>query len=252
MNCRTLVVALVLSLPSFAQTGEPSDAGTGEWNPPEDSRKPQSNVDLDSLVDRWRHRAAAADDLPPKLAGFLLGVRLGLAIPLGKMASGNTWPISHWVPLNVPIQLDFGGRLGSGLGIGGYFQFAPHATANCPSGNCYALSFRVGLQAEFRFLNEEGPMMPWVGAALGWEWLKAWEEAHLFGGEYLLSGPELVLQGGVDFRLGRRWALGPYLAVHVSQYYWSGSTLSSSGPLPSSDFTTHAWIILGVRSSVTF
>lgn len=64
----------------------------------------QSNVDLGALLDRWRHRvsAAAADDLPPKLAGFLLGARLGVAIPLGEMVSGNTWPISHWVPLNVP------------------------------------------------------------------------------------------------------------------------------------------------------
>lgn len=197
---------------------------------------------------------ALADDLPPKLGGFVLGARLGLAIPGGRAARG-TENIGYAVPVAVPFQLDLAGRLSFGLGFGGYFQLAPGGTDHCPAdATCSALSMRLGLQAEYRFLQGRR-VMPWVGAGVGLEWLFLRLEAGGQESRSYYSGPEGVLQGGVDFRLGRRWAIGPYLALHVAEYSrrrFETPLGTQDETIPSGERATHTWTVLGVRSSVTF
>jgi len=198
---------------------------------------------------------AFADREPPKLGGFVLGGRLGFAFPEGKIDRGAQKGISSAVPLAIPLELDLGGRFPFGLAVGAYFQLAPGAT-DCPSNEtCEALYSRLGVQMEYRFLNGQR-VMPWVGGGLGWEWFSFREEAPgVAAATVTATGPELSLQGGVDFRLGRRWAIGPYLTLAFGRFdreELKSSFGNASATVPSGDRTTHTWIHLGVRSSVTF
>ena len=198
---------------------------------------------------------AFAQGETPKLGGFVLGARLGLAFPGGKIDRAASEGISYAVPVAVPFELDVGGRFSFGLGLGGYFQLAPAATDHCPAGHtCSALSFRLGVQGEYRFRNGER-VMPWVGAGFGWEFFALEEKA---GGQTTTAtawGPEGNVQGGVDFRLGRRWAIGPYLALHFARFdkeKVDGPAGNQTVTVPSGERATHTWTIVGVRSSVTF
>ena len=290
-SARFLASALLVSLPAFGQTGEcpPSGAtdggvaGQAEGCPDPhgplttDTRGLDSNwndIQLDLQLERLgahpsdapesperkkdelRTRpvpAVAADDLPPKLGGLVVGARIGFGFSVGTLKA--SWSaVSHYAPWSVPLELELSGRLRSGLGFGGYFQFAPAGTANCPSsGMCHALTLRTGLRAEFRFLNG-WLVMPWFGAAFGWEWLML-REGGFLAQTVNLSGPELGLQAGVEFRIGRRWTIGPYVAAHLSQYVLfniEGFFGEDAQVFPSSERTVHAWLMAGGRTSVTF
>jgi len=197
---------------------------------------------------------AFGDGPPPKLGGFVLGARLGFAFPEGKADAGAAEPLRRAVPVAIPFELDLGGRFPFGLALGAYFQLAP-GVPDCPAGEtCDALYSRIGVQAEFRFRNGSR-VMPWVGGGLGWEFFSFREELNGLGATLTATGPELSLQGGVDFRLGRRWAIGPYLTLAFARFdreRLETSLGNATATVPSGDRSTHTWIHLGVRSSVTF
>lgn len=234
-----LAIGLV-SLPAIAQPVD-GDAGLGSVGEVEPSAQKTDDVARHARPHR------VIDEEPVR---FVLGARLGVGLPVRlTLDGGDLWPRAHWASLNTPIQLDFGARLGFGLVLGGSFQLAPHHPSVVSES---ALSFRLGLQADFRFVNGRNRLVPWLGGAVGWEWLTARDGTSL-ARDYLLSGPTGTLQGGFDIRLGKHrqsgaWTLGPYLAVQITHFLWAWSMW----PLPSAELATHALIIFGVRSSVTF
>jgi len=182
---------------------------------------------------------AAALEVTPVLA-----LRLGVAPALGSAVADL--PIADTIPLQFPIQLD--ALLGQGpLALGAYGSWGPAHAAKCGDASCSAWVGRLGLQATWTFAVEGGPA-PWVGLASGYEWAR---EDRTRGGTVTTTwaGWEpIAVQGGVEWRVLRWLALGPYGLVGVGRY--SRYTVDTGFEQASSAIphqAIHAWIHLGVR-----
>jgi hypothetical protein len=156
------------------------------------------------------------------------------------------------VPLQFPVQLDVLGRAGAAA-LGAYGALGLAHAGRCDAGaTCSAWTARVGLQGTWSFRTESG-LEPWVGLASGYEW--ASEDRTRGGGTVITRyrGFEpLAVQGGLEWRVFRRLALGPYTLVSVGRYtrYAVDTGLeSASVSIPSP--TTHVWFQVGVRGRLS-
>jgi hypothetical protein len=180
-----------------------------------------------------------------------LSVRLAYAPALGQLAPRV--PISDVVGAQVPVQLDALWRFGP-LSAGGYasWGFGQVTQRGCDDGaDCSASVLRAGIQATYLLPRPAGVFFPWAGAGLGWERLS--ERRSRLGREttHAWSGLEGLLQGGVEWPLGRRITAGPFAAVAIGRYrdvalHTSVESASSEIRAPA----VHAWIHLGFRGSV--
>jgi hypothetical protein len=186
--------------------------------------------------------AARAQDLPP---GIELGARLGYGLPLGDVDTHGTVgdPLGETIGHMVPIWIDAGYRLAPRWFAGLFFAFAPGSTGGALSRLCNSnggLAYRdpalpdlcsvfdVRAGAEVHYHLAPGQLWdPWLGAGLGYEWLRV----GFPHGETWASGFELVnLQVGLDVAVGTRVHLGPYAALTTAVYSWN-DTLPSQGPV---------------------
>jgi len=221
--------------------------------------------------------AAAADEpaaTTPADSKLHLALRTGFGVPLGTYAEQRSLAGFRETNVNalgddtygaIPLWLDAGYRLTPELMLGVYFAYGlvlPKTAESgdplgggCPEGfDCFASGVRLGVQAQYRFLL--GPsFQPWLGIGLGYEWVSSRLEGQAFGipldASTSYSGPDLLqLQGGVDFRLGRVFGLGPFLSVSAMQY--TSCSLELSGDASTCELNDggwHGWLLLGVRGS---
>ncbi len=200
-----------------------------------------------------RIAATLAALLLPALAGAgggpTLAARVAFAPAVGSVAA--SLPMSEGLQAQLPLQLDALWRFGPfsagaytsvGLGLVG-------AAACADGADCSGSAVRVGVQG-IRDFGARGPGWPaaWAGVGLGWEWAR-WSRERL-GSEtsWSYGGPEALVQGGAEWRLGRRLALGPYALVGLGRY----ASVSLDTPVASASADVgerafHAWIHLGVR-----
>lgn len=180
-----------------------------------------------------------------------LALRLGVALPVGDAAPDA--PLSDELSFEIPFQLDALWRSGR-IAAGGYGAWAPAGAGSCLAGaSCEASGWRAGLQATYGFPARRGQpgargFEPWVGVAAGWEWAT---HRQSLGSEISTtwSGPELGLQAGIEWRVGRRLALGPLLAVGIGRYRSiSVESDFDSGATDLPERSTHAWVHLGARA----
>lgn len=201
--------------------------------------------------------ASASPRQPPPgdvQSGFTMGARLGLAFPSGRTAKGASDSYGAMVPVAIPLQFDVGVRLPAGLGLGGYVQVASAAPDCNPGVTCSALLFRIGAQADLRF-NQRGRAMPWVGVMLGWEFFDFIQKTGGTEVDQAMSGLEWGVQGGLDLRVGRRWAIGPYGQLGFGTYTQATVSIDGNGTsasIPTSDRARHQWFTLGAKATVTF
>ncbi len=175
-----------------------------------------------------------------------LSLRLGLAPALGSAA--DDVPMSDVVPLHFPVQLDALWREGPIAG-GLYASWGPGRAGRCGAGaSCSASVTRLGLEATWTFRSGGGPE-PWAGIATGYEWAT---HERTRGGtvKTSLRGFEpLAAQGGVEWRVHPRLALGPYGLLGVGRYArMSVDTGLASGSAPIDARAIHAWFHAGVRA----
>jgi outer membrane protein len=191
--------------------------------------------------------AAALLAALPAAAGALepdLGLRVGVGAAAGSAA--RNVPMSEVVPVQYPVQLDLLAREGP-LAAGAYGSLALATAGRCPGASCSAWAARVGLQATWTFARPRGPA-PWAGVASGYEWIG---EDRRQGGTVTTRyrGFEvLAVQGGAEWRLWDRVALGPYALLSVGRYarYALDTGLAqTSVAIP--DRAIHAWFHVGVR-----
>lgn len=174
----------------------------------------------------------------------VVALRLGVGAAVG--AAAANLPMTDVAPVQVPLQLDVLGRQGP-LSLGAYGGVALASPGRCPGASCSAWAARVGLQGTWTFAVG-GRSEPWLGVASGYEWLG---EDRTDGGTVAMRyrGLEpLALQGGVEWRVLRWLALGPYGLVSLGRYArYAVDTGVERGSVSIPDRAVHAWFHVGVR-----
>lgn len=157
------------------------------------------------------------------------------------------------IGMQLPLQLDALWREGR-LAAGAYASLALGrvSVAACTDGaECSGSAFRLGAQATWALPPPRGWPAPWIGGGLGWEWI-SWSRDRL-GSETArgFAGPEAFLQGGAEWSLGARVALGPYALLAIGRYARASvETPVASASSDVGERAFHAWIHLGVRCRV--
>jgi hypothetical protein len=174
-----------------------------------------------------------------------LALRLGVAPAVGSAA--RDVPASDVIPVQFPLQLDALWKVGP-FAAGFYGSWGPGRAGSCgPGTTCSARDWRVGLQATWTFATQGGSE-PWAGLASGYEWAIV-DRTHGGTIETTLRGFEpIAIQGGIEWRIGRWLALGPYGLVGIGRYTKvSVDTGFGAASEDVPDRAVHAWLHAGVR-----
>jgi hypothetical protein len=169
-----------------------------------------------------------------------LGARIGFGLPFGEIASGTD--LRDVVSSDVPLQVDAGLRFGHPLSLAAYLsygfgQLADDADRACGSADCSARILRLGVQAAIHS-GIGGSRDVWGGVVFGWERLALDAPTDLTA-----SGPELGIQGGLDFT-GSGTGFGPYVSLTFGEF----SSLEVGGrDVDVGDEKVHGTLLLGVR-----
>jgi hypothetical protein len=176
--------------------------------------------------------------------GFDLGLRLGYALPMGKV--DNDDDLSDGVTGQIPLQIDALYRVNSQYAFGAYaaYGFAFVSDNICgPGTSCSGSVLRVGLQGTIRF-SVPGTFIPWVGAGIGYEELKLKVSAGGLSQSVTVSGFELLnLQAGGEFLSSSDFAVGPFVSLSFGQY----RSASGAVEMDIEDKGIHEWFQIGIR-----
>jgi hypothetical protein len=194
--------------------------------------------------------------------GLILGARIGYAFPGGDLVAPGFQPFSNIpAPLSslgdsidskIPIWLEVGYRFTPIVWGTIYLDLSPLGvkSAACEQGaECDGSDVRFGLDVQFHFLPYQ-QMDPWFGIGIGAEFLKM---TSLVDGEERFSGWEFpLLEGGLDFNVSPRFALGPYAALSFARFNSYRATLSgqSSTVDVGGAERTHEWFQVGLKATI--
>ena len=202
--------------------------------------------------------------------GFEPGFRAGFEVPVGGAGDdflGNSRDLSDLATWRTPFWVDLNYRWSESTAFGIYGQAAFGGTGDACLGDCTFAELRIGAQGQLH-LSPGEPLDPWIGIGLGYQWL-TFRDFFIIDPETgttqrtaeNLSGPELLLQGGLDFEVQKGLAVGPYLASSLSAYIGDRQTCSTQPTtteaalaaecpdLSAEGQTFHAWIGLGLRGT---
>lgn len=212
----------------------------------------------------------SASDVEMPQQGFQWGVALGFGLPLGNADGGASLrsseetgsqlfaerdgSLSGIAAYHVSLALDLGYRLSPQWWIGLRPEAATGGKGDqCPSGiGCHFVDFRAAALVKHH-LAPHSSFDPWLGVALGWEWLAvrvSHRELSQVTVKQTLSGPILQALGGLAFDLGGQLHVGPFATVALGRYVWNGLECGEGVGCPDSNFVKdgafHAWLGLGV------
>ncbi len=177
-----------------------------------------------------------------------VALRLAVAPAVGSVVPDV--PVSDEVHLQFPIQIDAGWAFGP-LVVGAYGSWGYARVGMC-GGSCDGSVVRTGLEAAWTFgkVLELRGAEPWVGGGTGYEWATARRAGAGSTVTTTWRGFELLsVQGGLDWQVARRLAVGPFLLVGVGRY--TNMALDTGFDSASVELTqkaVHAWIAVGVRA----
>jgi hypothetical protein len=208
---------------------------------------------------------------PAERSGFTAGLRLGLGVPVGKAgdsALGAQRDLGDLTPWSVPVWVDVAYAFTGRMTLGAYGQVGIGGTGDACQGDCEWSSIRVGAEAELRFAPG-APVDPWLGVGVGYEWLtfRALQDVDVtdamgatttvpLRATERLGGPELTIQGGLDFQAEDALRLGPYIAASAGPYLTDSYTCEPVSALcPSGNSVDggafHSWLSVGLRGAYT-
>lgn len=211
---------------------------------------------------------AATSDEKPAAKGdgkFVLGLRLGYALPMGAVAEnndGSSSNMSDTVSGHVPIWIDAGYMLSSDVMFGFYTQYAfggvagplkaQCAQASSAGISCSASDVRFGIQ--FQYHSARGQKVdPWLGVGVGYEWLTVNVSGAGQDGSTTAQGFEFFnLQAGLDFKASHDWGFGPFISFSLGQYGSTSNSGSVARVSPGGDIANpalHEWLTFGVRGT---
>lgn len=247
----TSVAALLAAAsPALAEVAQ-----APQWPPPapagEEAALPPADPDWVSPADEPQ------PSRPRKVrsiqSGFWLGFREFASIPRGDLVEGDD--VTSSVVFALPFRLEAGFRFPIGLGVGAWAQ-AGWAFPDCvdESSACGVAVWGFGAQADLRF-NQRGAAMPWIGATVGREYLFLVLDDGYTTWDYTYRGVEVGVQGGIDFRAGNHFALGPFVQYTVSTYEQvrvSDGTDSATLDVTADAKAEHSWFSVGLKGTATF
>lgn len=188
-------------------------------------------------------------------AQVTLGLRAGYGIAMGDAVKDGK--MTEVVKGQVPLQLDLGYRVTKEITVGGYFGYgfgvlgSAFKDQNCTGGvDCSSSVMRVGVQGSYTFAPV-GQLAPWLGVGAGYEWGTLKAEAGGVSVKETFRGIEFLnLQGGADYRLAPKVAVGPFVQLSVGQYSRASITgpgIDQSGSIQ--DKGVHEWLQFGLRGT---
>lgn len=182
-------------------------------------------------------------------AGPAIVLRGGWAPSFGEAV--ETVPMAETVRWQLPLQVDALWREGP-LAAGAYASYGVGIAGGCdPDARCTASSWRVGAEATWTFRASHPGLEPWVGAGAGYEWTTRRSERAGAETEWAYRGVELAsLQGGADFRVGRRIAVGPFALLSIGRYQRVRlDTPVEEGSREIGGKSFHGWLEIGLRGT---
>jgi len=192
---------------------------------------------------------ATGSAAPPPDGGSLpwddrlsFAIRAEYAFPVGASTAGA--PITDAVQGAFLIGGEIGYLIAPRLTLLGYFFYGfPQvpANGNCasnPDDDCSAGLYRFGVVANYHF-SAEKRFDPWVGLGVGYELLTLTATDDSTGdqdGAISLNGLEVNALGGVEWRPGKSFGIGPYANVSAGHYFTEGAGAA-----------IHSWLGIGLR-----
>lgn len=182
-----------------------------------------------------------------------MALRTGAAIPLGSFADGED--LSGIFSVQVPLTVDIGGKIGHHVFLGGYLGVGIGGTGDgavfCRPSNvsCATASFRLGIEVQYHFLPARFAN-PWIGYGIGYESSAIGISRPDGTGSYAGAGFELAhFMGGVDFRLGRVFGIGPFVDLSLAEFIHERVDTPGDPVRDGSISNTalHEWLFIGVR-----
>lgn len=187
---------------------------------------------------------------------FELGVRLGVAFPMGQFEGDgvgtSSTSLSDAFFAKFPVLIEAGYDATPKLMLGVYAQYAliidktGDGTACSAGTSCSDHDVELGVQGQYHFAPSE-PIDAWLGIGLGYE-LES--ETVTMAGEshgYSLAGPQfLKLQVGADLKVGHVATIGPFLSFSLAEYTISSGD-GSTEDIPAT--ALHEWLSLGAKGT---
>jgi hypothetical protein len=204
---------------------------------------------------------------PARRTGFSAGMRVGVGLPIGKAGedpAGTERDLSELTSWRAPLWVDLGYTLPGMTLLGAYIQVGTGGNGDACAGDCDWSDIRIGAQAQLQFAPG-APLNPWLGIGLGYEWLSYRQlvTADIDDGQggtvsvrgratERFGGPELLVQGGLDFQVEDSLRVGPFASASVGQYLTDSFNCTPSTPACPSDGSLdgggfHSWIGVGLR-----
>lgn len=238
-------------------------------------------IDTNSELDSGSSEAAVA---PSERTGFEAGLRLGATLPVGK-AGRNVFGVDRdlkdLTAWRAPVWIDVGYHFSDVMTFGAYAQVGVGGNGDAceqiqssvaelgelRGGDCDWSDIRLGAHAQWR-LAPAAAVDPWLGVGLGYEWLSyrtvlvadvtntttGNTQAVALRIAERLGGPELLLQGGIDFQVDDSLRIGPYASATFGQYLgdeYDCDIQTAACPTGSSveGPAFHSWLGVGLRGA---
>jgi hypothetical protein len=208
-------------------------------------------------------------------AQLQLGGRLGYAAAMGNALeharTGEKIGMKDYsLKSQVPLQLDVGFKVSPEISLGGYLGYGfgqvddaylqkafgrQICGADAGDGKiaCTGSAWRIGVQGFYTFATANAPLVPWIGLSLGRESATAEAKDSTGGVTVKLTGYELGLQLGGDYRVADGFVFGPYVGLSFGKFSDAEITVTgSSSTSQSIDKTAwHQWLGFGLRGMFT-
>ena len=196
----------------------------------------------------------------PANAQVSLDFKVAYALPIGFAEQSNVPPLGN-VPMSgawsgaIPIELAARYLVTPNISMGVYFQYAPPSwrPPPAPRGELHGLRHANRPRARLR-LPPGRPPPPLVQLRDGWEWTHYSVDTAIQSSGVTWSGWEVVnVQTGLDFALGKAFALGPYVGYFGGMYSnisASGGAQGYGGSVDVSARSFHGWCQAGLKGSL--
>jgi hypothetical protein len=146
--------------------------------------------------------------------------------PFGRISQGQT--LSDNAGGGGGLHLGLAYRLAPEVSLGLYGTGAMFGRTDTADPSTHVYTASAGIQADWHFRPEGRRIDPWISLGSGWRgyWM------NQAAGITAAQGWEIArLQGGVDIRTGRDFAIGPVVGADITTFFAESSPSQSAGSI---------------------